>query len=102
MRLNDPADPANTADLRQRIAAAWHARHEAQRRNRARHVQLKKIGYHATRAAKRLQSTSAVVQAEAREEWHAIAAAVEQAVGGGDVYPSDSELRELLRPALAA
>jgi hypothetical protein len=100
MRLDDPADPRNWADLQDRLEA-FRAEMEANRtRSKRRMELLRRARYHSRRIAE------AAVQREAEglgspglEDWQKTFEAINDLVEEG-TPPSDLEIRELLLPLI--
>ncbi len=90
MRVDDPADPANWADLRSRITDFENLRSERTEAARARNKLFGKVRYEAQRL---LDATPE----ECQQRIAKIAAASDELLVGG-VKPSDVRLRELLLP----
>lgn len=90
MRLSDQADPADAANLRQRLEAARQARSQHQTTQKQRRKLLNKLRYHVGRIEKDEQR---------EQDWQTLVRAVEELLEGG-LSATDSELRDVLRPLL--
>jgi hypothetical protein len=92
MRRDDPANPSGSANLVERIRAARGRVEQARTLKRLRKKLLGKIRH-------KLSLLPNASEAERREIWQALAAAVDQLVSGG-LPPSNKHLRDHLLPAL--
>jgi len=90
MRLDDPADPGNWADLQRRIADLRDRIEGRRAGERTRRNLIGKVRY----ICRHLPDRS---PKEARREWTTLAEVVEDLIGHG-MAPSDRELRDLLMP----
>ena len=89
MRADDPADPANLPDLRDRIAEALAEAKSARKVDRSRDDSFKRLRYHS-----RLLEKGCVDQ---DHQWQKLIDAVTELAAGG-VPPSDVEIRDALLP----
>jgi hypothetical protein len=92
MRADDPADPANSADLLARIGALKERVDEARRRIKQRKKLLGKVQHKVSQVQEHPE--------RADEEWRILAATVDELVADR-LPPSSRELRELLLPVLS-
>ena len=93
MRRDDPADPREADDLRQRIAQvrdAWSADRAA---DKAKEERLKKLRYHARRLADDPGGGE-------ERDWRSMVKTLHEIVDVGDYPPSAKPLRSLLMPLL--
>ena len=91
MRVDDPADPSQWADLESRIEALDSEVHEMRRRKSKRRKSLGKVRHKA--------SLIAANPEDAEGEWTTLISTVEELVGDA-TPPSNRELRELLVPII--
>jgi hypothetical protein len=92
MRIDDAADPTGAADLRDRIEQVDALLEAARQREKQRQSAIKTIRYH-------LKRMGADRGEDHRHDWARIIEAVEPLIADG-VPPSNTELRDLLLPAL--
>jgi hypothetical protein len=90
MRMDDPGDPANSADLRQRIQTMRRRIDGIRFRDKHQQQHLKAIEYH----SKKIHAATAT-----DHDWKKIITMVDELVQGG-LPPSNTQLRELLAPVL--
>jgi len=91
MRVDDPANPSQSADLSSRIEAVRFSIEETRRRAKQRRKLLGKVRHKLSLIASEPEA--------AVEHWQLLASAVDQLVSDG-LPPSNRELRELLIPAI--
>ena len=93
MRVEDPADPTQWADLSSRIEAVDSRLQEARKQNKDRKRLLGKVRHKLSLVRDDPQG--------AEKHWRILAATLDELVSGG-LPPSNRELRELLVPAIDA
>lgn len=92
MRIDDPADPAEHADLRARLEALDRRLKEADARSRERTKLLKRVRYHAERIAR-------PDAADLSHDWSVLCDAIPQLEDAG-IVAGDERLAEALREVL--
>jgi hypothetical protein len=90
LRADDPADPNNSADIRNRIQAVREACRKSLNRRRQRTDRVKRLRYH----TKRLVSGRGT-----DHDWQTVAQVADQLVGDG-VPPSNREIRDAVLPLI--
>jgi hypothetical protein len=90
MRLDDPADPADSAGLFERIAWAEHELQAARQRQTQFRQRMNRLQYH-------LKRVSSEDEEEARQNWLRVVEIVDGEVLNG-TPPSNIEIRDLLLP----